>query len=72
MKRPNRLCLVLGDQLSFNLASLQCLDAQRDTVLMVEVMEEARHVPHHPQKIVLILSAMRHFAAALRERGIVQ
>lgn len=69
MKRPNRLCLVLGDQLSFNLASLQCLDAQRDTVLMVEVMEEARHVPHHPQKIVLILSAMRHFAAALRERG---
>lgn len=36
---------------------------------MAEVNEEARYVPHHPQKIVLIFSAMRHFAQALRERG---
>lgn len=26
-------------------------------------------MPHHPLKIVLIFSAMRHFALALRERG---
>ncbi|GLK91685.1 deoxyribodipyrimidine photo-lyase [Pseudomonas turukhanskensis] len=32
-------------------------------------MEEARHVPHHPQKIALIFSAMRHFAEALKQRG---
>lgn len=65
-----RLCLVLGDQLSFDLASLRELDAARDAVLLVEVQEEARHVPHHPQKIVLIFSAMRHFARALQQQGI--
>jgi len=70
MNKRRRLCLVLGDQLSFDLASLRELDARCDTVLLVEVMEEASHVPHHPQKIVLIFSAMRHFAGALRERGI--
>lgn len=70
MNITRRLCLVLGDQLSFDLASLQALDIERDTVLLVEVMEEASHVPHHPQKIALIFSAMRHFAQALRDQGI--
>ena len=70
MKPINRLCLILGDQLSFDLASLQGLNYERDAVLMVEVMEEASHVPHHPQKITLIFSAMRHFAQTLRARGI--
>ncbi|WP_129972910.1 MULTISPECIES: cryptochrome/photolyase family protein [unclassified Pseudomonas] len=70
MNTTRRLCLVLGDQLSFDLASLQALDAERDTVLLVEVMEEASHVPHHPQKIALIFSAMRHFAQALRDQGV--
>lgn len=69
MNVTRRLCLVLGDQLSFDLASLHALDAERDTVLLVEVMEEASHVPHHPQKIALIFSAMRHFAQALRDQG---
>ncbi|WP_271197946.1 cryptochrome/photolyase family protein [Pseudomonas turukhanskensis] len=69
MTSLRRLCLVLGDQLSFDLPSLQGLDVDRDRVLMVEVMEEARHVPHHPQKIALIFSAMRHFAEALKQRG---
>ena len=67
--RPSRLGLVLGDQLSFDLASLAALDPARDTLLMAEVQDEATYVPHHPQKIVLIFSAMRHFAQALRERG---
>ncbi|WP_409281269.1 cryptochrome/photolyase family protein [Pseudomonas defluvii] len=70
MNGTRRLCLVLGDQLSFDLPSLQGLDTERDTVLLAEVMEEARHVPHHPQKIVLVFSAMRHFAEALRQRGV--
>jgi deoxyribodipyrimidine photolyase-related protein len=68
--RARRLALVLGDQLSFDLASLQGLDPAQDVVLLAEVAEEAGHVPHHPQKIALIFSAMRHFAAALRERGL--
>ena len=70
MNQNRRLCLVLGDQLSFDLASLQTLDSERDSVLLVEVMEEASYVPHHPQKIALIFSAMRHFAQALRDQGV--
>ena len=70
MNKTHRLCLVLGDQLSFDLASLAGLDGEHDTVLMVEVMEEATHVAHHPQKIALIFSAMRHFAKALQARVI--
>ena len=33
-------------------------------------MDECTYVPHHPKKIALILSAMRHFAAALRDKGV--
>ena len=69
MSEAPRLGLLLGDQLSFNLAMLQALDPSRDVLLMAEVESEARYVPHHPQKIVLIFSAMRHFAEALRQRG---
>jgi len=65
----SRLALVLGDQLSFELASLRELNPDRDAILMAEVVEEATYVPHHPQKIALIFSAMRHFAEALRQRG---
>lgn len=56
MTAHRRLCLVLGDQLSFDLASLQAIDKDSDGVLLVEVMEEARYVPHHPQKIALALT----------------
>ncbi len=64
------LRLVLGDQLSRAVSALDGLDATRDVVLMVEVHEETTYVRHHRQKIVLILSAMRHFAAMLRAEGI--
>ncbi len=36
---------------------------------MAEVADETAYVPHHKQKIALILSAMRHFAAELEARG---
>ena len=64
------LRLVLGDQLDRDISSLQDIDPERDVVLMVEVAEETTYVPHHPKKIVLILSAMRHFRDALRAEGI--
>lgn len=68
-KPAPRLGLMLGDQLSFDLAILKVLDPGRDVLLMAEVDGEARYVPHHPQKIVLVFSAMRHFAKALQDRG---
>jgi deoxyribodipyrimidine photolyase-related protein len=37
---------------------------------MAEVMGECTYVPHHLKKIVLVLSAMRHFADGLRARGV--
>jgi deoxyribodipyrimidine photolyase-related protein len=64
------LRVILGDQLSLELSALEDLDPGRDTVLMMEVMEEKTHVRHHKQKIVLVLSAMRHFAETLRQRGL--
>lgn len=65
-----RLILILGDQLTHGLGALEDIDPEHDHVLLAEVMEEASHVPHHPKKIALIFSAMRHFAEALRELGI--
>lgn len=65
-----RLILILGDQLTQGLGALEGIDPDRDHVLLAEVMEEASHVPHHPKKIALIFSAMRHFAEALREQSL--
>jgi len=64
------LRLILGDQLSASIATLRDIDGKSDRVLMVEVAAEATYVPHHQQKLVLVLSAMRHFAAALQQDGI--
>ncbi len=63
------LRFVLGDQLSRAVSALQDIDRARDIVLMAEVREEATYVRHHKQKLVLVLSAMRHFAASLRTEG---
>ena len=60
---------VLGDQLSHHLTSLQAVDKADAVVLMAEVWDEATYVKHHKKKIALIFSAMRHFAAELREAG---
>ncbi len=64
------LRIILGDQLSFDITALAGLDPARDIVLMMEVSDESTYVRHHKQKIVLVLSAMRHFADALTRRGV--
>lgn len=69
MTPARRLGVLLGDQLSFDLSLFDALDPAQDALLLAEVMDEATYVAHHPQKIVLIFSAMRHFAQALEERG---
>jgi deoxyribodipyrimidine photolyase-related protein len=64
-----RLVLVLGDQLSPNVAALVRAERTRDVVVMAEVMEEASYVPHHPKKIALFFAAMRKFARRLEADG---
>lgn len=66
---PTTLRVILGDQLSRGLSALEHADPAHDRVVMMEVRDEGTYVPHHPQKIILILSAMRHFAEALRAEG---
>jgi deoxyribodipyrimidine photolyase-related protein len=64
------LRIVLGDQLSPKIAALRDLEPAQDVVLMAEVQAECTYVKHHAKKLVLVLSAMRHFARALRARGV--
>ncbi len=64
-----KLALVLGDQLSADIAALQAADKQTDVVVMAEVAAEAEYVPHHPKKIAFLFTAMRKFAAQLRDKG---
>lgn len=63
------LRLIIGDQLSHEIASLADIDAQLDVVLICEVMGEATYVRHHPKKIAFLFAAMRHFAAELEAKG---
>jgi deoxyribodipyrimidine photolyase-related protein len=69
MTTQRTLRLVLGDQLTDSLTSLRDV-AAGDLVLMAEVMAEATYVRHHKQKLVMVFSAMRQFAARLQARGI--
>ena len=64
-----QIIVILGDQLSPDNPALRAADPSQDIVFMAEVGGEATYVRHHPQKITLILSAMRHFAQELRENG---
>ena len=62
-----RLLVLFGDQLDKRYLSDAGLQKERDAIALFEVVSESRHVPSHFQRTVLFLSAMRHFASALRE-----
>jgi hypothetical protein len=64
------LLVVFGDQLTTDVPAFREFDPNRDLVLMMEVREEAEHVPSHRQRTALFFSAMRHFALELLERSI--
>ena len=66
----NNLCVILGDQLSSNISSLKNFKKNQDKILMMEVFNEATYANHHKKKLVLIFSAMRHFAKELQEKGV--
>ena len=63
------LRLILGDQLSHSISSLDDCDMAQDIILMCEVWDEATYVRHHKKKIAFIFSAMRHFSEELRAVG---
>lgn len=64
-----RIVLVLGDQLNLDSAAFDDFDPAHDLVLMAEVWAESTHVWSAKQRTALFLSAMRHFAQALRGVG---
>jgi deoxyribodipyrimidine photolyase-related protein len=64
------LRLVLGDQLSFENPALADLDPTEDAVLMIESSSESTAVWSAKARIAIFLSAMRHFAVEVVERGL--
>ena len=64
---------ILGDQLLKQHPALNLADAEvgrdRLCVVLVESLARARRMPYQRKKLVLLFSAMRHYAARLQEHG---
>ena len=62
---------VLGDQLWSGQSALMHWEAQKQStpVIVIESLDHVRVRPYHQQKLVLVWSAMRHFADKLRQGG---
>jgi deoxyribodipyrimidine photolyase-related protein len=62
---------ILGDQLQEHQAALQsCADQRYQTpVILIESLRHVQERPYHQQKLILVWSAMRHFAEELRLAG---
>lgn len=69
MSALRNLVLVFGDQLDWNAALFDDFDLSQDAVWMAEVTHESKYVWSHKQRIVMFLSAMRHFRDELSSRG---
>ena len=68
MSRVRNLVLVLGDQLDLQSAAFDGFDRRCDLIWMAELAQESDHVWSHKARSTLFLTAMRHFAAGLKER----
>ena len=62
---------ILGDRLNLNQAALQsCQELKSQTpIIIIESLKHVRDRLYHKQKLVLVWSAMRHFAAELEQAG---
>ena len=60
---------VLGDQLNADQTALASTDPSAARVLLVESASVLAQRAYHRQKLVLVWSAMRHFAAGLEQAG---
>ena len=63
------LRMLFWDQLSESIPTLQQANKEKDILLMCELMQDAKQVKHHKKKLVLLFSAMRHFAEQRRQEG---
>ena len=63
------LIIILGDQLDHQSSALDGFHSATDRIWMAEVEEESKHVWSHKVRTVFFLSAMRHFAEELEDRG---
>jgi deoxyribodipyrimidine photolyase-related protein len=59
---------ILGDQLWTGSSAIDSIDVSTP-IILIESIAHVRVRPYHQQKLVLIWSAMRHFAQELRDRG---
>ena len=50
----SNLILVLGDQLTLDIAAIKKADKSKDYIILAEVDAEAEYVKHHPKKIAFI------------------
>jgi deoxyribodipyrimidine photolyase-related protein len=64
-----RTVWILGDQLHEDHPALARADPKTDRVLFIESRKRSEQVCYHQLKLVLIFSAMRHRAEALRKKG---
>jgi deoxyribodipyrimidine photolyase-related protein len=64
-----RTVWILGDQLHEDHPALAKADRKTDRVLFIESRKRSEQVRYHQLKLVLIFSAMRHRAEALRKQG---
>ncbi len=61
---------ILGDQLWLQQAALQsCGNQENISIILIESLQYIKTRPYHRQKLVLVWSAMRHFAEELRQQG---
>lgn len=61
---------ILGDQLWEQQAALQtCSVTQKIPVIFIESLNHIQDRAYHKQKLVLVWSAMRHFAEELQQKG---
>ncbi|RMF24928.1 MAG: cryptochrome/photolyase family protein [Cyanobacteria bacterium J083] len=60
---------VLGDQLSHSQAALRSCQSSQNPVILIESRDYIYQRRYHQQKLVLVWSAMRHFAQELTTAG---
>ncbi|WP_438971267.1 cryptochrome/photolyase family protein [Methylophaga sp.] len=64
-----RLNLILGDQLNWDSLIWKDVDLEQDLFWMAEVSDESTQTPSSKQRTTLFLSAMRHFAEEIKNKG---